>query len=163
MHPGSGSPTKNWHGFAEIVRLWRRRRDAAVLVMLGPAESGGNAADTIEGIDIEGIPLPKVAALLEACDLYLGNDSGISHLAAAVNARGVVLFGPTDPRNWAPRSARLRIIHAPQACAACGPAIFCVHRLPVESVMHAIERQRRVSGISTGVAARQRGPGVGRR
>jgi ADP-heptose:LPS heptosyltransferase len=51
-----------------------------------------------------------VAALLSQADLYLGNDSGISHLAGAVGARGVVLFGPTRPHQWRPLGGNLLVV-----------------------------------------------------
>jgi ADP-heptose:LPS heptosyltransferase len=47
--------------------------------------------------------LIDVAALLARADAYVGNDSGITHLAAAMGARGVAIFGPTAARRWAPR------------------------------------------------------------
>ena len=46
--------------------------------------------------------MPDLAAVFASCDLYLGNDSGLSHLAAWSGARGLALFGPTDPELWAP-------------------------------------------------------------
>jgi ADP-heptose:LPS heptosyltransferase len=85
------------------------------------------------------LSLAQVAALLRCAALYLGNDSGISHLAGAVGTRGVVLFGPTDPRMWAPRGGRLRVLHAPDACGLCGPEVFCTHRLRPAAVVAALE------------------------
>ena len=59
------------------------------------------------------LPLPHLAAVLERCALFLGHDSGISHLAAAVGARCVLLFGPTDPAIWAPANPAVQILAAP--------------------------------------------------
>ena len=56
------------------------------------------------------LSLLQVAALLSQADFYLGNDSGVSHLAGAVGARGVVLFGPTLPQQWRPLGGNLSII-----------------------------------------------------
>ena len=61
----------------------------------------------------ENLPLPRVAALMAAADMFLGHDSGISHLAAAVGAPCVLLFGPTDPDIWAPPCPAVTILRAP--------------------------------------------------
>lgn len=58
------------------------------------------------------LPLPQLAGLLERCQLFLGHDSGISHLAAAVGTPCVLLFGPTDPMVWAPANAQVTILAA---------------------------------------------------
>ncbi len=60
----------------------------------------------------ENLPLPHLAALLEKCSLFLGHDSGISHIAAAVGARCVLLFGPSDPTVWAPANPDVRVVRA---------------------------------------------------
>ena len=93
-------------------------------------------------IRVAGLSLPQVVALLRRCSLYVGNDSGISHLAGGVGARGVVLFGPTDPHAWAPRSTTLQVLHGPGPCGQCPEDAFCVHRLPVASVLRSLEAQR---------------------
>jgi uncharacterized protein (DUF3084 family) len=58
-------------------------------------------------------PLPELAAILEQCDAFVGHDSGISHLAAAVGTRSILLFGPTDPAIWAPGGNHVQVIEAP--------------------------------------------------
>ena len=58
------------------------------------------------------LPLPILAALLEGC-LFVGHDSGISHVAAATGARCVLLFGPSDPAIWAPANEQVQILRAP--------------------------------------------------
>ena len=66
--------------------------------------------------------LAELAAWLAGARLYIGNDSGISHLAAAVTS-SIVLFGPTDPAIWAPRGRHVRWIrHQP------------IGEMPVEAV-----------------------------
>jgi ADP-heptose:LPS heptosyltransferase len=141
IHPGSGSPRKNWTGFAAVVRWWQRRARTPVVLLYGPAEVE-RSANTDCGADVvlEGLTLPQVAALLRRARLYVGNDSGISHLAAAVGATGHALFGPTDPSVWAPRGPHLQTLHAPEPCRQCGPEVFCLHRLPVERVLGAVKQ-----------------------
>jgi heptosyltransferase-2 len=59
----------------------------------------------------QGLPLPQLAALLEQ-STFIGHDSGISHLAAAAGARCFLLFGPTDPKVWAPQNTSARVLLA---------------------------------------------------
>ena len=59
------------------------------------------------------LPLEQLARVLRDARAYLGNDSGVSHLADAVGTPSLLLFGPTDPRLYAPRSATVRVIDAP--------------------------------------------------
>jgi ADP-heptose:LPS heptosyltransferase len=141
LHPGSGSRTKNWEGFDQVIRYWRQHHADTIVVVRGPAEKHTPAQREPGVIAVAGLTLPQVAALLHDVTLYLGNDSGISHLAAAVGVRGVVVFGPSDPAIWAPRSARLRVVHAPTPCVDCPAGAFCLHRLPVELVVGALEAQ----------------------
>ena len=129
-------PPAVWNDYVE-----KRHRADTIVVVRGPAETHTRAQCEPGVIAVEGLTLPQVAALLHDATLYLGNDSGISHLAAAVGARGVVVFGPSDPAVWAPRSTRLRVVHAPVRCMDCPANTFCVHRLPVESVVDALDAQ----------------------
>ena len=57
------------------------------------------------------LSLPHLAAVLEHT-IFVGHDSGISHLAAATGANCILLFGPTDPNVWAPRNENVRVLHA---------------------------------------------------
>ncbi len=122
IHAGSGAPAKNWQGSAEVIRYWRQHYDDAIVLLRGPAEMESERPHP-DVISVSGLSLPQVAALLQRSAVYLGNDSGISHLAAAVGARGAVLFGPSDPAVWAPRGARLRDLDAPTPCPRCGPDV----------------------------------------
>ena len=60
----------------------------------------------------ENLPLPPLAALLED-QVFIGHDSGISHIAAAVGARCLLLFGPTDDAIWAPANETVTVLRAP--------------------------------------------------
>ena len=90
-------------------------------------------------------PLARVARVLSHCRLYIGNDSGLTHLAAAVDGPEVLaLFGPTDPRVWAPLGPRVRTLRAPcpQAPEAAdgtlsGPETHCLSALSPETVLAA--------------------------
>lgn len=136
IHPGSGSARKNWAGMAEVATLWRRT-GGAVIVVSGPAEGDGTPA-VAGDVSVHCEPLDRVAALLARATLYLGNDSGVSHLAGLLGARGVSVFGPSDPVAWRPLGDGIRVLHAPRACASCGADRLCVHRVPVGDVLAAL-------------------------
>lgn len=106
VHRGAGAPAKRWalDGFADVASWWRRSH-GDVIELLGPAEAGEpplTGARTAAGW-----ALPDVAALLGFADAYVGNDSGVSHLAGTVGTPGVVLFRVTAPSRWRPLSPRL--------------------------------------------------------
>lgn len=136
LHPGAGSPAKRWDaaGFAALARRWRHA-GGAVVAIAGPAEGVASLPDAAEAREW---PLPDLAALLAGAALYVGNDSGVSHLAGAVGVPGVVLFGPTEPRRWRPRSPALRALRARSGA-------LDLAALPVERVLAACERRALVA------------------
>ncbi|MBI1817540.1 MAG: glycosyltransferase family 9 protein [Deltaproteobacteria bacterium] len=138
IHPGSGAPRKNWEGFPDLARQLRSR-GTDVIVMLGPAETEHPVNLWSDVSLVRNASLRKVGALLQRASLYVGNDSGISHLAATVGAPSLVLFGPaSDAATWAPRGLRVEVITAPAPCERCGPDRFCMHALATEQVARAI-------------------------
>jgi hypothetical protein len=106
VHPGAGALAKRWDGsgFAAVARAWQEH-GGSVVTVLGPADGGLPPAGS--GALVSEWALPDLAALLARAGWFLGNDSGVSHLAGAVGAAGIVLFGPTDPRRWRPVGTRL--------------------------------------------------------
>lgn len=122
MHPGSGSARKNWpiERWRELGTRLLARDPAPRLLLVGGEADGGQLAalaDGWPGAEVQcarDLPLPALAAVLARCTLFLGHDSGISHLAAAAGTRCVLLFGPTDPEIWAPGNANASVVVAPQ-------------------------------------------------
>lgn len=112
LHPGSGGKKKRWNaeGFARIARWWAARNNAQVLILLGPAEEQEAVYWHQIGAVESALSVWQAAALLSCADLYVGNDSGVSHLAGAVGVRGVVIFGPTQPRQWRPLGGALSVL-----------------------------------------------------
>ncbi|MEP6937203.1 MAG: glycosyltransferase family 9 protein [Chthoniobacterales bacterium] len=120
IHPGSGSSTKNWplENWRELgLRFLAEMRGATLVLITGEADreqqeylSHSFAADRVRFA--EGFPLPLLAAVLERCDLFLGHDSGISHIAAAVGAHCLLLFGPSNPSVWAPQNSNARVMRS---------------------------------------------------
>jgi len=97
IHPFSGSPRKNWPlaSFEEVAR----RSPLPVEWTAGPEEALDRATRFENLFDL--------ARWLAGAALYIGNDSGITHLAAAVGVPVIALFGPTAPEIWAPRGANV--------------------------------------------------------
>jgi len=119
MLPGSGSEKKNWprERFAETAGRLRDELDASVAVFLGPAEIERGDGEYWDGLDFPVLAersLVEVAAIQSYLDGYVGCDSGLSHLAAALGRPVVTLFGPSDPAMWGPRGDHVRIIRDEQ-------------------------------------------------
>ncbi|MBI5767518.1 MAG: glycosyltransferase family 9 protein [Verrucomicrobia bacterium] len=123
LHPGSGSPRKNWplDRWLELVS----KLPQPILVILGEAEierwSALTSTRLARGVTEQRVdsntlhlavdlPLRDLAVQLSRCTLFLGHDSGVSHLAAACGVPSVLLFGPTDPAMWAPPAPHVTVI-----------------------------------------------------
>jgi ADP-heptose:LPS heptosyltransferase len=118
--PGSGAIAKNWpeQHFCAVAEWWRDHVRGIVVVLVGPVEEerGGFMELSSFGLTVRELDLARVAALLDGSSLYLGNDSGITHLAAAVGTPTVALFGPSDPRQWAPRGRKVTMLSRHEEC-----------------------------------------------
>lgn len=109
VHHGSGSARKNWpRGRFEALAEALRERGYPVAWVRGLADDERDFAGATE--QWTSLTLPELASRLARVRLYVGNDSGVSHLAAAVGCPTVALFGPTDPFVWAPRGPRVNVI-----------------------------------------------------
>ena len=112
VHPGAGGRGKRWPatGFAVVLEQLAALSRLAIVVHQGPADSEAVAALpeplTARAILLREPPLPLLAGVLSHAAVYLGNDSGISHLAAAVGAPSIVLFG-ADRLIWRPWAERV--------------------------------------------------------
>ena len=102
IHPFSGSPKKNWplEKFRELVGILQQTMP--VHWCCGPEDPPLEGAVRIDD-------LYELACWLGRARLYVGNDCGITHLAAAVGTPVVALFGPTDPAVWAPRGPNVQV------------------------------------------------------
>jgi ADP-heptose:LPS heptosyltransferase len=111
IHPGSGSHKKNWP-LERFVELAGRLRTLGFRVawILGEAESGV-VTPQVDQL-VREPTLTDLAALLSSCTLYVGNDSGVTHLAAAVGCPTIALFGLSDAAIWAPRGERVLVVQA---------------------------------------------------
>ena len=103
IFPGSGSPAKNWPLDRFVMLAKKLSESASVVFILGPAESA--MEETVRESNLpalKDLELGTVVGIARLARCFVGNDSGVSHLAAAADASGVVIFGPTDPKRWRP-------------------------------------------------------------
>lgn len=116
LHPGSGGRGKIWplDKWWNLAQWLVKHTPHPVILILGPADSFLEApARQMERLGVsllQDLPLPQVLALLNRGSAYVGNDSGVSHLAAAAGVESVVVFGPTDPRVWAPQGPHVHVV-----------------------------------------------------
>lgn len=116
IHPGSGGRWKCWptERFARAASMLAERAAAQLLVVSGPADDEivqafrDSLGDT-RVVEAASLPVRQLAAILARCSLFIGNDSGVTHLAAAVGCPTIALFGPTDDRVWGPRGRHVTI------------------------------------------------------
>ena len=124
IHPGSGSTSKCWPlaHFAEVIMvLWQQ--SIPVLLLAGPADTerlsallqliGTPSAPRLLKTVVNA-PLVEVAEHLQQYKAYLGNDSGITHLAAMLGIPTIVLFGPSSPIIWKPVGPHVRVLYEPE-------------------------------------------------
>jgi heptosyltransferase-3 len=149
IHPGAGAVWKRWPPdcFARLGSALVARGSPVALVA-GPADEAAIA----EVLEHASSPLPvvrepsvrRLAALLSQGNVFVGNDSGVTHLAAAAGTPTVALFGPTDPASWSPLG-RVRVVRKCDSCAITPGQIrvchepACLMRIPVDAVIEAID------------------------
>ncbi len=145
IHPGSGSPKKNWpagHWAPLLARLMPEFDE--VLLISGEADT--EVAEEICPL----IPIGKLrlcanrslwelVAELSQATLFIGHDSGVTHLAAATGVQSVALFGPTDPAIWAPNGDHVIVIESTDRIMP-GLSVESV----LETIAHRSKRTRRV-------------------
>ncbi|HXI85162.1 MAG TPA: glycosyltransferase family 9 protein [Verrucomicrobiae bacterium] len=117
IHPGSGSEKKNWpvEKFGALARWLADELAAQLLIVRGEADERaakklGELLGERPVTMAQGLKLVELAAVLERCVLFLGNDSGITHLAAAVGTPTVALFGGASLPIWEPLGLHTRVV-----------------------------------------------------
>lgn len=164
VHPGSGDTgwglAKRWPAekFAGLCRQLRAAQGCPIVVVEGPDEPGvaaevvARAADPhVRLLRLSG-PLGMSAAVIARARQYVGSDSALAHLAAAVGTPTVTLYAPTDPTTCRPLGAPNIAVQLRKACAPCFtyplqtpyPSVrcrrpFCIDEIPVEEVLQAAE------------------------
>ena len=153
LHPSAAFATKQWpaENFARVSEYLAARgikrvaiaakHERAVLDRLA-------AASRVPVLTFDDLTLPEITALASKAKLFIGNDSGIAHIAAAVNTPSVVIFGSSNRDHWRPwTDAPNEIVFHPLECQPCPGyecKVFgeprCILSVPPESVIAAIDR-----------------------
>ncbi|CAD7782348.1 MAG: Glycosyltransferase family 9 (heptosyltransferase) [Candidatus Methanoperedenaceae archaeon GB37] len=140
IHPGSGSSSKNWPPayFAEVIQAFSQCNPSLII---GPADR--KVAEEILSflgnkkiILLEQLSLLTLAAIISKVRFFLGNDSGISHLAAALGIPSFVIFGPTNVNIWKPWGKRVEVFAPVVSCAPCSDEERrnCLDRICLKSI-----------------------------
>jgi heptosyltransferase-2 len=117
LHPGSGSEKKNWPEarWAELLQHLIDETDFNLLLVGGEAEGERlqHLSATLPAPRVQvaqSVPLAELARLLQRCAAFIGHDSGISHLAAALGLPAIILWGDTVEEIWRPPQGNVRIL-----------------------------------------------------
>lgn len=152
MHPAAAFATKQWSAsnFSQVVDFLAGK-GIATTAIAGPNQAPvlneliNAATSRVVAFDLS---LPEVSALAARAHLFVGNDSGIAHIAAAVRTPSVVIFGSSNIAHWRPwNTAPAEIVFEEMACQPCHgyfcekfPEPECILRVPVGRVTAAVER-----------------------
>ncbi|HEY2961649.1 MAG TPA: glycosyltransferase family 9 protein [Pyrinomonadaceae bacterium] len=155
IHPAAALATKRWatQNFARVAEFLAERGFAPI-VIAAPHEAGIVQELLNEtALDILSLylSLPEVAALAARSQVFVGNDSGIAHIAAAVGTPSVVIFGSSNIAHWRPwNRAAAEVVFEEMPCQPCHgyfcekfPQPECILRVPVSRVVAAIEKVSR--------------------
>jgi ADP-heptose:LPS heptosyltransferase len=119
VHPGSGGRQKCWPAasFYAVMRRLHAQLQVSFMIIEGPAEekTAGvfqKSLAELPHMRIRNLELCLVSAILSQSALFIGNDSGITHMAAALGIPTIAVFGPTDPAVWAPRGKSVSIVRS---------------------------------------------------
>ena len=123
IHPATRMETKRWSaaGFASVGNLLGKAGWQTVLTC-GPGEEaivGETAKNLPESMILFGLTIPKLAELIRGARLYVGNDSGPMHLAAAVGTPTLAIWGSSDSRRWRPWGVTYRVVQNSFDCNPC--------------------------------------------
>ena len=153
LHSGSGSKKKAWplDRFLSLARTLQDRLGSRMLVVLGPAEGSDvrkayEEAGPSAPVLAKGLTLLQLASVMEGCWFFVGNDSGISHMAAALRLPTLAIFGPTDQRVWSPRGEETFVVSRGIHCSPCPQERFfqcrdseCLKAIEVSEVLEGLK------------------------
>ena len=158
IHPGSGgySLARRWSaaGFAAVAEALHTQLGASIVLVGGPGDDADSVLDAMQHppLNLTGqTTLNQLAAVLAGCDLFIGADSGVMHLATAAGTRVVAMFGPSNAAAWGPWAApeRVRVVRSGPLCSPCSyvlrtvgqregcPARTCMRLVTPEQVVAA--------------------------
>ena len=161
VHPGSGSPHKCCppDQLGQVIRRLSNVSGRKIVCCGGPSDRV--ALKSLEK-ELYGLPydvvyeknLAYLARFLQRVSVFLGHDSGLTHLAAALGVHTVALFGPTDPLIWGPRGSHVSFVQGLQCrCKIWSVVQRCTTKicldLSVDQVVQVIEQQLVKVGFSS--------------
>jgi heptosyltransferase III len=137
LHPGSGSERKNWpeHNWAELLQKLINLTAFELLLVGGEAEEErlqrlAAALPLARARVAQSLPLTQLAGLLTRCQGFVGHDSGIAHLAAALGLPALLLWGVSNETIWRPPAERVSLVRDPGG----------LDRVSTETVFEGIQR-----------------------
>ncbi|HSS19863.1 MAG TPA: putative lipopolysaccharide heptosyltransferase III [Pyrinomonadaceae bacterium] len=158
IHPAAAFATKQWaaNNFAKVADDLRSRGLAVVAIATADQKeiiADLNHSAAVPVVDFTDFSLPQLTALLRRARLFVGNDSGIAHMAAAVRTPAVVIFGSSNTAHWRPWAQNAaEVVLEEMECQPCHGYFCekfaepeCIKRVPVERVVAAVERVLRES------------------
>ncbi|MCY7348630.1 MAG: glycosyltransferase family 9 protein [Pyrinomonadaceae bacterium] len=153
IHPVAAFDTKQWatENFAKIIDYLASSGIFSVVVATPKEENVMKELSEITSAIFHGftdLTLPEITALASKAKIFIGNDSGIAHIAAAVNTPSVVIFGSSNINHWRPwTNAPHEIVYEKMPCQPCAGYFCkefaepeCIKRVSVESVIEAMEK-----------------------
>jgi ADP-heptose:LPS heptosyltransferase len=172
LHPGATFFTRRWdiEKFTDLARWLRAEQGLVPLSILGPGD--GEIAAAVrrslepQGAVLDSLPLGELIALLAGARLFVGHDTGPSHIAAAAGCPVVMIFGSSSSIRWRPWGAAHRVVQNDFPCNPCrGDRCYayeqprCILSVAFEQVREAchalLEAGRASGGMVSGPAARQ--------
>ena len=150
IHPGSVMETKRWDAvkFGEVAQ-GLSSRGFTIVVTAGPGEESfaSKVATQVQGtVILLRLSIPELAELIRGARLYVGNDSGPMHLAAAVGTPVVAAWGSSDSQRWRPWTSNYRVVQNPFECNPCpgyrclvAASPLCIESVTTDQVNAAIE------------------------
>ena len=123
LHIGAGKISNRWpvDHFAELANRLHHEYEVRVLVAWGAREKdlGKMLLERLsfQPIILQDISLRQLASIVSLVDVFVGNDTGVMHMAAAVGVPVVAIFGPTDPREWKPLGEKIVALRSSTDCA----------------------------------------------
>ena len=151
ISPGAGSVKKRWplERFMKVA-VELKKRGLQPSILLGPAEVDLEAvlqhSPQSQPQVVKTRTFRELITVLESAVIYIGNDSGVSHLAALLGVPTLVIFGPSDSDRWRPFGDHVRIVKAASPCSPCSdtdrpdcPERACLEKINPDRIVKALE------------------------
>jgi ADP-heptose:LPS heptosyltransferase len=148
IHPGSGSKCKNWkkENFLSIANELKN-----VIIILGPNEEDEYDfwKKNFKGKIVLNPELDEIIEIAKRTIVYIGNDSGITHLFSITGVKTIGIYGPTSPFIWGPKGENVKIVYKNVGCNPCDRERYircqkrnCLEEIKIEDVMKIIKNGR---------------------